>query len=95
MYEFWYDYIKPKFKDKAKLCYMDTDSFVLNIKTEDFFEDTNNDVERCFDTSNYDKNDKRPLQIGANKKVIGMFKYELGGKITKEFCALRAKTYAY
>ena len=74
---------------------MDTDSFVINIFTEDFFEDINNDVERWFDTSNYDKNDKRPLQIGVNKKVIGMFKDELGGKIMKEFCALRAKTYTY
>ena len=62
---------------------------------EDFFDDINNDVERWFDTSNYDKNDKRPLQTGMNKKVIGMFKDELGGKIMKEFCALRAKTYAY
>ena len=92
-YEFWYDYIKPKYKDKAKLCYTDTN--VINIFTEDFFEDINNDVERWFDTSNYDKNDKRPLQIGVNKKVIGMFKDELGGKIMKEFCAPRAKTYAY
>ena len=95
MYEFWYDYVKPKYKDKAKLCYMDTDSFVINIFTEDFFEDINNDVERWFDTSNYDKNDKRPLQIGMNKKVIGLFKDELGGKIMKTFCALRAKTYTH
>ena len=95
MYEFWYDYVKPKYKDRAKLCYMDTDSLAINIFTKDFFEDINNDVERWFDTSNYDKNDKRPLQIGVNKKVIGMFKDELGGKIMKEFCALRAKTYAY
>ena len=74
---------------------MDTDSFVINIFTEDFFEDINNDVERWFDTSNYDKNDKRPLRTGMNKKAIGMFKDELGGKIMKEFCALRAKTYGY
>ena len=94
MYEFWYDYLKPKYNDKAKLCYMDTDSFVLNIFTEDFLEDINNDVKRQFDTSN-DENDKRPLQIGVNKKVIGMFKDELGGKIMKEFCALRDKTYTY
>ena len=52
MFDFWYDNLKPKYNDKAKLCYMDTDSFVLNILTEDFFEDINNDVERCFDTSN-------------------------------------------
>ena len=94
MYEFWYD-VKPKYKDKAKLCYMDTDSFVINIFTEDFFEDINNDVERWFDTSNCDKNDKRPLPMGMNKKVIGMFRDELGGKIMKEVCALRAKTYVY
>ena len=74
---------------------MDTNSLVINIKTEDFFEDINNDVKRWFDTSNYDKSDKRPLQIGVNEKVIGMFKDELGGRIMKEFCALRAKTYAY
>ena len=74
---------------------MDTDSFVINIFTEDFFEDINNDVERWFDTSNYDENDKRTLPMGMNKKVIGMFKDELGGKIMKEFCALRAKTYTY
>ena len=74
---------------------MNTDSFVLNIFTEDFFEDINNDVERWFDTSNYDENDKRPLQIGVNKKVIGMFKDELGGEIMKEFCALKVKTYIY
>ena len=95
MYEFWYDYVKPKYKDKAKLCYMDTDSFVINIFTEDFFEDINNDVERWFDTSNYDKNDKRPLPIGKNKKVPGLFKDELGGKIITEVVALRPKTYAY
>ena len=95
VYEFWYNYLKPKYKDNAKLCYVDTDSFVIHIFTEDFFEDINNDVERWFDTSNYGKNDKRPLQIGVNKKVIGMFKDELEGKIMKEFCALRAKTYTY
>ena len=54
MYGFWYDYVKPKYKDKAKLCYMNTDSFVINIFTEDFFEDIS-DVERWFDISNYDK----------------------------------------
>ena len=95
MYEFWYDYVKPKYKEKAKLCYMDTDSFVIFVFTEDFFEDINNDVERWFDKYNYDKNDKRPLQTGVNGKVIVMFKDELGGKIMKEFCALRAKMYAY
>ena len=64
MYKFWYDYIKPKYGDKARPCYMDTDSFLMNIKTEDFFNDIADDVERWFDASNYDKNDNRPLPIG-------------------------------
>ena len=77
--------------DKVKLCYMDTDSFVMMIETNDFFKDINNDVEKWFDTSNFDKNDNRPLLINKNKKVIGKFKDELGGKIISEFCALKAK----
>ena len=95
MYEFWYDYIKPMYSDKAKLCYTDTDSLVIHIKTDDFYKDISNDVETLFDTSNYNKKDNRPLSIGKNKKVIGMFKDHIGGKIMTEFCALRAKTYAY
>ena len=95
MYKFWYDYIKPKYEDRAKLCYVDTDDFIINIITEDFFVDISDDVEKWFDTSNYDKNDKRSLPVGKNKKVIGLLKDELGGKIIKEFCAHRAKTNAY
>ena len=95
MYEFWYNYIKPKYGDRAKLCYTDTDSIVIHIITEDFYKDIANDVEKWFDASNYDENDDRPLPIGRNKKVFGLFRDELGGKIIKEFCALRAKTYAY
>ena len=95
MYEFWYDYIKQKYGDKARLCYMDTDSFITYIKTEDFYEDIANDVERWFDTSNYNKDTKKPLQTDVNKKVIGKFKDKLGDKIMTEFAALRAKTYAY
>ena len=68
MYEFWYDYIKPKYKDNAKLSYMDTDSFITYIKTEDFYADIANDVKRWFDTSGYDEDDKRPLPIGEIKK---------------------------
>ena len=95
MYDFWYGYIKPKYGDKAKLCYMDTDSFIIHIKTEDFYKDISNDVENRFDTSNYDEKDKRALPIGINKKAIGFFKDELGGKITKETVAFMAKAYAY
>ena len=95
MYEFWYDYINPKYGDKAKLCYTDTDSFIIHIITEDFFEAISNDVEKWFDTSNYDKNDKRPLPISKNKKTPGLFKDELGGKIIIEVVTIRPKTYAY
>ena len=95
MYEFWYDYLKPKYGEKSKLCYMNTDSFIIHIETEEFYKDIANDVSKWFDTSNYDNNDERHLSIGINKKVIGMFKDELGGKIMIEFCGPRAKTYAY
>ena len=95
MYEFWYDYIKPKCKDKAKLGYTDTGSFIIHIQTEDFYKDIANNVEKWFDTSNYDKNDERPLPICKSKKEIGLFKDELGGKIMAEFFGLGAKTWAY
>ena len=68
IYEFCYDYIKPKYGDRAKLCFTGTDSFLSHIKTEDFYKDIANDVERWFDISNYDENDERPLSIGKNKK---------------------------
>ena len=79
MYKFWYDYMKPKYNDNVKLCYMDTDSFVMNIKTNDFYKDISNDVEKRFDTSNYECN--RLLPIGKDKNIIGLMKDELGGKI--------------
>ena len=68
MYEFWYDYLKPKYGDKLKICYMDTDSFVTYIETEDFYKDIANNIDKRFDTSNYDEKDERPLPIGKNKK---------------------------
>ena len=67
MYEFWYNYIKPKYDDKARQWYMDTDRFVIYFKTENFYKDIANDVKRWFDTSNYDKNNERPLPIGKKK----------------------------
>ena len=72
---------------------MDTDSFMMNIKTEDFYKDIANDVEKRFDTSNYEVD--RPLPTGKNKKFIGLMKDELGGKIIREFVTLRPKTYSY
>ena len=93
MYEFWYDFMKSKYGNRAKLCYMDTDSFTINIKTEDFYEDISENVMERFDTSNYIYN--RPLPIGVNKKVLGLMKDELGGGIITEFVALRPKASSY
>ena len=95
MYEFHYDYMKPKYGENLKLCYIDTDSLMYHIKTEDFYEDIAGDVKERFDTSGYSKEDARPLPIGLNKKIIGLMKDELGGKIMTEFIALRPKLYAY
>ena len=120
MYEFHYDYMKPKFKDLCrpwirvqapvgskdlKLCYMDTDSFIYNIKTQDFYADIVDDLPAKFDTSGYCPNgyyipgtagrSHQPLPIGPNRKVIGSMKDELGGTIMTEFIALRPKLYSY
>ena len=96
MYEFHYDYMVPKYSlEKLKLCYIDTDSLVYDIKIEDFYEDIANDVDVRFDTSGYSKTDFRPLPIGLKKKVIGLMKDELGGKIMTDFVALRPKLYSY
>ena len=83
MYEYWYDEMEPKYGNRIRLCYVDMDSFIMHIKTEDFYEDIAKDVEKKYDTSNYTV--ERPLPMGVNKKVIGMMKDELGGKIMKEF----------
>ena len=85
--------MKPKYGDNVKLCYMDTDSFIMHIKAEDFYKDIADHVEKRSDTSNYEVD--RPLPTGKNKKVIGLMKDELGGKIMTEFVALRPKTYSY
>ena len=69
MWEFFYDYLKPKYGDKMnlKLYYTDTDSFIFHIKAKDFYEDINNDIEEWFDTSNY-MIDKPLLITDKNKK---------------------------
>ena len=93
MYDYWYNEMKPKYKNKIRLCYMDTDSFIMHIKTEDFYKDIADDVERMYDTSNYTV--ERPLPMGVNKKKIGFMKDEFGGRIMKEFIGLRPKCYSY
>ena len=93
MYEFWYDYVKPKYGENAKLCYMDTDSFIVHVKTVNIYKDIAEDVETRSDTSNFEID--RPLPKGKNKKVNGLMKDEFRGQIMKEFVRLRAKTYSY
>ena len=95
MYEFWYDYLKPKYDSNITLCYMDTDSFIFHVNTEDFYKDISDDVKDRFDTSAYSNNLNRPLPIGINKKVLSMFKDEFSGRIMTELVALRTKTYSY
>ena len=93
MFELQFGYIKPKNHRSAKLCYMDTDSFIVRIKTEDVYEEVASDMEKAFDTSNYEINSLLPR--GKNKKVIRLMRDESGGKILTEFVGLRAKTYSY
>ena len=84
MYEFWYDYGKPKNQEKTKLCHIGTDSFIIHIKILDFYKVIANVVGKWFDTSNCDENNRGPLPIGKNKKVIGVFKDALGRKTLKD-----------
>ena len=89
MYEFWYDYIKPRHGENVKLCYMDTDSFIVNLTTEDIYKDIAKDVEKVFNTSNYQIDRRFPKR--KNKKVVGPMKDELGGQTMKEYVGLRKK----
>ena len=93
IYLFWYDYVKPKYGEKAKLCYMNTDSFIVYIKKDDIYKDIVEDVETRFHTSNYELD--RPLPKGKNKAVIGLMNDELGEKIITKFVGIRTKTYSY
>ena len=83
MYELCYDHVKPKYGGNAKLCCMDTDSFIVHVKTDDIYEDVAEDVETRLDDSNLPKE--------KNKKVIGLMKDELGKQIIKELFGFRAK----
>ena len=95
MYEFHYTYIEPKYKEKAKLLFTDTDSLMYEIETDDFYKDISPDVRAMFDTSNYPKDHPSGIETGVNKKVIGMFKDEAGGLAISEFVGLRAKLYSF
>ena len=95
MFDFHYKYIKPKYGKQAKLLFTDTDSFLYEIQTEDFYKDISGDVKDRFDTSDYPENHPSGIPTGINKKVLGMFKDEAAGKVIKEFVGLRAKLYSY
>ena len=95
MYDFHYNYIKPKYGNGASLLFTDTDSLCYEIKTKDFYKYISGDVSEWFDTSNFDKNHPSGIKAGINKKVIGMMKDEAGGKQITEFVGLRSKLYAY
>ena len=90
MYNCWYDYVKPKYGEKSKLCYMDTDSFIVYIKTAGTYKNIGKYVENRFDTANYELD--RPLPKEKNKKVIGLMKDKLGEKVMTNCFGLRAKT---
>ena len=93
MHEFWYDYLRSKYGEKAKLCCMDTDSSLVYVRAENTSSEISKDFQTSFDISNY-KLDK-PLAKGKNKKVIGLVKDELSEKIMREFIGLREKSYSY
>ena len=95
MFDFHYNYIIPKYGNKVKLLFTDTDSFLYEIETEDFYKDISGDVRDRFDTSDYKEGHPSGIPTGINKKVLGMFKDEAAGKIIKEFVGLRAKLYSY
>ena len=95
MFDFHYKYIKPKYGNHAKLLFTDTDSFLYEIQTEDFYKDISGDVKDRFDTSDYPEDHPSGIPTGINKKVLGMFKDEAAGKVIKEFVGLRAKLYSY
>ena len=93
MYEIWYDYIKQKYGEKLKLCYMDTNSFIVHVKADDIYKDIAEDVDKTFYISNYEID--RLLPVGKNEQVIGLMKYKLGWQIINKFVGLSAKTYSY
>lgn len=95
MYDFHYNYIEPKYGDRAKRLFTDTDSLAYEIKTWDFYKDISGDAVNKFDTSNFPKDHSSGIEAGLNKKVVGMFKDEAGGEIIEEFVGLRAKLYSY
>ena len=95
MFNFHYNYIQKKYKDRAELLFTDTDSLMYQIYTDDFYKDISHDIETKFDTSDYPPNHPSGILTGVNKKVIGMFKDEVAGKQITYFVGLRPKLYSF
>ena len=95
MYDFYYGFLKEMYGNKVKLLFTDIDSLMILVETEDFYEDIAPHVHEWFDTSDFSKEHPSIIPTGVNKKVIGMFKDQEGGKIITEFVGLRAKNYSY
>ena len=93
MYEFWFDYVKPKYCKKSKLCCMDTDNFTVHVKSDNIYRDIAGDVLTRLGTSNFEL--ERPLPKGKNKKVIVLMKNKFGEQIMKQFVSLKTKMYSY
>ena len=93
MYDFYYNIMKERYREKIKLLYMDTDSLIMEIKTDDFYADVKSMIHE-FDTSDYPKDNPYGLPL-VNKKVLGKFKDEVNGKVIEEFIGLRSKLYAF
>ena len=92
IYKFWYDHLKNKYNDKVELIYTDTDSFIIEVQTNDIYKDMH-DNKNLYDFSEYPKN--HPNFDMSNKKVLGKFKDELNSKIITEFIALKPKMYSF
>ena len=95
MFDFHYNYIRKKYKNKAELLFTDTDSLMYQIYTDDFYKDISRDIKKKFDTSDYPPNHESGILTGVNKKVIGMFKDEVAGKQITCFVGLRPKLYSF
>ena len=88
MDKFWYNYIKTKYRDNAKLCYMDKGSFIIRIKTENFYKDILVMLKKDLIHQNI-------VKMIKDHKLIGLLEDDLGGNIMTEFVAVRPKKYSY
>ena len=94
MYDFYYNTMKKHYNNKIRLLHTDTDSLIMEVKTNDFYEDVKTKFITEFDTSDYPKDNIYNMPL-VNKNVLGKFKDELSGQIMSEFIGLRSKMYSY